>query len=253
MTKVAVVTGASSGLGLASAKALGRDGYTLVASSRDIGRTRAELEASGAPAVRVVAGDLAEPGTTDAILAAVAPFGRVDALLLNHGGPPVRRFLDIDDETWLASFRLMVLGPLRLFRSLVPLLQHANPARVVAITSFTVKAPYAGIALSNSLRAALTNALKTAALELGREGFLINTVAPGYIATARTVEFDAAYASQQRVPVEEITARTTATIPVGRYGEPTDVAELVAFLLGDRNRYITGQQFLVDGGLVTAQ
>jgi 3-oxoacyl-[acyl-carrier protein] reductase len=112
--------------------------------------------------------------------------------------------------------------------------------------------PWAGIGLSNALRAALVNALKTAAVELGPEGVLVNALAPGYVATDRTRDWNDSYARQENVGVEEIRNRTLSTIPLRRYGTPEGYARLAAFLLSEENDYVSGQQILYDGGLVVA-
>ncbi|WP_448569560.1 SDR family oxidoreductase [Thermus sp.] len=249
--RVAILTGASSGMGFAVAQRMAREGYVLVVGSRDPSLAVKQLQAMGAKVVGV-AGDLAEAATAEALVREAERLGRVDALLLNHGGPPVKPVLEVTEEEWRRYFELMVLGPLRLLRLCVPLFRRSGGGRVVAITSFTVKSPYPGIVLSNSLRAALVNALKTAALELGPEGILVNAVAPGYIFTERIAEWNRAHAEREGVSPEEVARRTTEGIPLRRYGRPEEVAEVIAFLLSERNGYITGQQILVDGGLVVA-
>jgi 3-oxoacyl-[acyl-carrier protein] reductase len=122
----------------------------------------------------------------------------------------------------------------------------------VAITSFTTKAPIPGLVLSNSLRAGLLNALKTAAQELGPEGILINAVAPGYIATERLVEWTNSVARQKEMDVLELRKKSAENIPLKRFGTPEELAEVITFLLSPKNGYLTGQQILVDGGLVTS-
>lgn len=253
MNQVALLTGASSGMGYAVAEKLAGEGYGIVLASRNPREATGKLETSHESGVVPVAADLADPEATQRMIEAAQNLGGLDALLLNHGGPPVKPFMEVSEREWENHFRLMVQGPLRLLRAAVPLMRERGGGRVVAITSFTVKSPLEGIVLSNSLRAALTNALKTAAIELGPENILINEVGPGYIATDRTIYFDAAYAEREGVPAEEVTARTTARIPLKRYGNPEEVAELVAFLLTQRNGYLTGQHILADGGLVVSQ
>jgi 3-oxoacyl-[acyl-carrier protein] reductase len=249
--RVAILTGASGGMGFAVARRLGQEGYTLIVNSRDPSQAVKRLEAEGWKVVGVP-GDLAEAATAEALVGTAERMGRLDALLLNHGGPPVKPLLEIPEEEWRRYFELMVVGPLRLLRLAVPLFRKSGGGRVVAITSFTTKSPHPGIGLSNSLRAALLNALKTAALELGPEGILVNAVAPGYILTERIAEWNRAHAEREGVTPEEVARRTTEGIPLRRYGKPEEVAEVIAFLLSERNGYITGQQILVDGGLVVA-
>lgn len=250
--KVAVLTGASSGMGLATAREMARRGYDLVLSSRQPEAAADEIRSAFGVRVEAVAGSIAEPDLAARLAAAAQEMGGARALVLNHGGPPVKPMMALTDEDWSGAFETMVVGPLRVMRALVPQMQAAAGGRVLAISSFTVKSPWAGIGLSNALRAALVNALKTAALELGPEGILVNALAPGYVETDRIREWNDSYARQENVGVEEISARTLETIPLRRYGTPEGYARLAAFLLSEENDYVSGQQVLYDGGLVVA-
>lgn len=250
--KVAIVTGGSSGMGLATARELARRGYRLVLSSRKPEAAADEIRGSFGTRVEAVAGSIAEPDLAERLSAAARGLGGARALLLNHGGPPVKPFMTLTDEDWSSAFAAMVTGPLRVLRAVVPQMQAAGGGRVLAISSFTVKQPFAGIGLSNALRAALVNALKTAALELGPQGILLNALAPGYVETDRIREWNESYARERNAGVEEIRSRTLDTIPLRRYGTPEGYARLAAFLLSDDNDYVSGQQILYDGGLVVA-
>lgn len=250
--KVAVVTGGSTGLGLATARELAGRGYDLVLSSREPQSASERIRLDYDVRVEVVAGSIAEPGLAERLAAASEGLGGATALLLNHGGPPVKPIMALTDEDWTDAFKTMVTGPLRVMRALVPQLQATETGRVLAISSFTVKSPFAGIGLSNALRAALVNALKTAALELGSDGILVNALAPGYVETDRIREWNDSYARQENTDVADIRARTLETIPLRRYGTPEGYARLAAFLLSEDNDYVSGQQIVYDGGLVVA-
>jgi 3-oxoacyl-[acyl-carrier protein] reductase len=148
-----------------------------VLSSRNPEEAAETLRARHDVRIEIVPGSVAEPAVAAALAETASGLGGASAFLLNHGGPPVKPLMAITDEDWSQSFEIMVNGPLRVLRALVPQMQEAESGRVVAVSSFTVKSPYAGIGLSNSLRAALVNALKTAALELGPEGIMLNALA----------------------------------------------------------------------------
>ena len=249
--RVAILTGASSGIGYALAERMKTDGWTLVIGSRRPEAAVARIRAiGGAGDVVAVPGDLANPQTAEALIEAARKLGPVQALFLNHSGPAVKRFEQVTDDEWTAAFRLMVLGPLRLLHAALPLFREAGGGRVVAITSFVVKRPVSGSVVSSSLRAVLVNAIKTVAQEAGPDGILLNAVAPGYIATERLLAWIGAQSAVAGTNEKESTAAATNSVPLRRFGQPEAVAELVAFLLSPRNTYITGQQILIDGGLV---
>lgn len=250
--KTAVVTGASSGMGLSIARELAKRNYRLILSSRNPHQAAEDIENEFGVEVNTVAGSIADPKTSASIAEVALSFGNVQSLLLNHGGPPVIPLMDISDEQWNSAFEMMVAGPLRVMRAVVPIMREAQIARILAISSFTVKAPWEGIGLSNSLRAALVNALKTAAIELGPEGILVNALAPGYVETDRIRDWNTSFAKKEGVDVDEIRDRTLETIPLRRYGTPEGYARMAAFLLSEENDYISGQQILYDGALVTA-
>ncbi len=245
MNRLAVLFGASRGMGFAVARRMGQEGFDLILASRDPEPAASRLKEEG-HAVRALAADIGDPATPSRLLEMLGDTPKVDALLLNAGGPPVLAFREVDDTLWRTWFETMVAGPLRILRALLPLLEQARPGRVVAITSFTVRNPLAGMALSNALRAALTNALFTAARE--HPGVLINTVAPGFIQTERLAAFQEAQAPLQGKAVEALRRELAEKTALKRIGTPEEIAEVIAFLLS-RNTYITGREIPVDGGL----
>jgi 3-oxoacyl-[acyl-carrier protein] reductase len=246
---VALLTGASAGIGRAVAERLARSGYRLVLASRTPDAAAKEIATAFAAEVVPVACDIADPAAVDPVIAAAARLGRLDALLLNHGSPLAGAFLDVPDDAWERHFQMMVHGPLRLLRAAVPLFRRSGGGRVVAITSMSAKAPEAGIILSNSLRAALVNALKTIAIELGADNILCNAVAPGFTDVPATRErWNRTHAQRQGTTPDAIDRETLARIPLHRYGWPDEIAALVEFLLSAANGYVSGQHILADGG-----
>lgn len=248
---VAIMTGASSGIGYATAVEMAKRQYRIVLGSRNPKLAATRIRTQFGVNVAPVTIDLADPRAAETLVAAAQELGTLRALFLNHGGPGVKPFMDLADSDWERAFNLLLQGPLRLLRACVPLFRKANGGRVLAISSFSTKMPQAGIILSNSLRAALVNALKTVARELGGERILLNAVAPGYIETGRLSEWNEAQAARMSVDPSDVQSAALRAVPLGRYGTPEELARFASFLLSEDNTYITGQQILVDGGLVS--
>jgi 3-oxoacyl-[acyl-carrier protein] reductase len=238
--RTALVMGASSGLGLASAEALAAEGanVTLVGRRRDL--LEREAERIGGLAVR---GDVTVPRDLErAVEQTVAAFGGLDVLVLNSGGPPPGTALDVTPEALEQAVELLLQPAVRLVHLALPHLAANNAGRVIAITSIASKEPVAHIALSNALRPALAGWLKTLSRELGPQGTTVNCVAPGRFATARLEQLYPTGPSEQDL----------ADIPLRRWGEPHELGDVVCFLASDRARYVTGQTIVVDGGLQRA-
>jgi 3-oxoacyl-[acyl-carrier protein] reductase len=235
--RVALVTGASRGLGFAAAEALAAEGCRVAISARDAGRLEAAAAQIGAHAV---VADMSDPGGPAAAVAATErALGAVDILVANAGGPPTGRFVDVSEDDWQVAVEKSLMGTVRLIRAALPGMRERRWGRIVTITSRTVREAIDGLALSNATRAGVAGVVRTLAREVASEGVLINNVMPGSFHTERLREI---YGSD-----EAVIARG-ATAPMGRIGRPEELGSVIAFLASERASYLTGASILVDGG-----
>jgi 3-oxoacyl-[acyl-carrier protein] reductase len=251
--RLAVVGGASAGLGRASADALAAEGCDLVIWSRSDERlARAAEELREAHGIRVehVAADAAEPGAARLVADASTAIGPVDILVLNAGGPPTVDPAATDPDGWLRAFQLLATTPIELASLLLPAMRERGWGRVVSILSSTVRQPIPELVYSTAGRSALAAWLKTIARTVAVDGVTVNGVMPGRIATQRVHQLDAERAAREGTTEEDVRAAHLATIPAGRYGTAEEVGALVAYLASDRASYVTGQLIAVDGGLI---
>jgi len=254
--KVAMVGGASRGLGGAVARALAAEGVRVSMASR-------EAAAIEAAAVRVtnetgaetlgVAANLAEaPAIERWFEQTTARFGGVDLLFVNTGGPPAGPSLVFDDAAWQAAVDLLLLSAVRMVRLAVPSMKARGGGSILFSTSVSVKEPIAGLALSNVVRAGVAALAKTLAFELAADGIRVNTLIPGRIDTDRVRELDEGRSRLEGISLEEQRRRMEASIPLARYGAADEYAWAAAFLLSERSRYTTGAALQVDGGMIRA-
>src|SRR3954470_10999376 len=238
--RTALVCGASSGLGLASAESLAAEGanVTMFARRRDV--LEREADRIGALAVR---GDVSLPQDLERVVATtLEAFGGLDILVWNSGGPPAGTGMDVTPDSIEQAVELMLTPAVRLVSLCLPHLDRSDGGRIIAITSIAAKEPTAHLALSNTLRPAVTGWLKTLATELGPRGITVNCVAPGRIATPRLEYLYPDGATQEQL----------ADIPLRRWGQPREFGDVVCFLASERARYVSGQTVVVDGGLQKA-
>jgi 3-oxoacyl-[acyl-carrier protein] reductase len=248
--KVALVGGASKGLGMASALALAREGARVTVSARtprDLEQAAAEISGETGAEVLAVPADLnSEAGIHTVVEATVERFGGVDVLVVNSGGPSVGRFDDLTDEHWRSGLEAVTLNFVRFVREVVPYMRARRWGRVITIQSSSVKQPVPGIDLSNGLRPGIAGLAKAIMPDLARDGITINVVLPGRFATERVLGRD----SGSGESLEERLAAAGAAIPIGRLGDPAELGSLVAFLASEQASYITGSCYQVDGGVI---
>jgi 3-oxoacyl-[acyl-carrier protein] reductase len=235
--RAALVCGASSGLGLASAQALAGEGARVALFARRAAEVERNAERLGGLAIP---GDVRSDADLErAVETTVAAFGRLDVLVWNSGGPPVGRALDVTPDSLESAYHLLLHPAVTLVQLCLPHLRRSPAGRIVAVTSLAALEPTGRLALSNTLRPGLTGWLKTLSNEVGTAGITVNCVAPGRIATAR---LDHLYPDgPSEADLEEIALR--------RWGTPEEFGDVVCFLASDRARYVTGQTLVVDGGL----
>ena len=251
--RVALVGGASSGLGAATAERLALEGAQVLLVSRSterLERAVRRIRRAGDTVVEGCAVDLTEPdGPARAAAAAEAAFKAPPTVVVaNGGGPPSMPALAADAADLEGAARLLLLPVQRLLHATLDGMREAGWGRFVAITSVAVRQPQPGLVLSNALRAAVTGYLRSVADEVAADGITVNTVCPGYTATERLDELAAAVAARDGVEPAEVFAAWAAKAPVGRLLEPAEVAAAVAFLCSAPASGITGVALAVDGG-----
>ncbi|MGW4295189.1 SDR family oxidoreductase [Micromonospora chersina] len=241
--RVYVLTGASDGLGFATAEQLVADGARVVISSRAPDRVAAAVEALGGPERAIgLTADLTDPGTPERLVAAARErFGRLDGALISVGGPPRGTAAQITDEQWRESFETVFLGSVRTARTVAAALTYGGAIGLVLSTS--VRGPLPGLGISNGLRPGLAGVAKDLADEHGPRGVRVVSLLPGRIMTARNRDLLAAAGDPERARAE-----AEASIPLGRIGDPAEFGRVAAFLLSPAAGYVTGVTVPVDGG-----
>lgn len=251
--KRALITGASQGLGFATARGLAMEGCRVAISSRNAKKLEGAAQALRGEAnteITAISGDVTEPTfAPDLIQQTVAALGGLDLLVTNAGGPPAGKFETFDDDTWQKAVELSFLNHVRLIREALPYLRKSKTPSVLTVTSITVKEPLPNLILSNSVRMATAGLTKSLAQELGPEGIRFNSILPGWTVTERVRNLMDHRAKTKGTDPEVEFQKQSAAIPLGRMGTPEEFANTAVFLLSPAASYITGAMLQVDGGL----
>jgi 3-oxoacyl-[acyl-carrier protein] reductase len=246
--KRALVLGGNRGMGRAIATMLAAEGCRVAIAGRDpsaLAETAASIGATG------FVPDLADTKSLPDFAARVSKdFGAPDILINNTGGPAYGGATGRSDDDWAYGFQSMMLSIIRLTDLFLPAMRTANWGRIVTIVSSGAVQPIPVLGISNTLRAGIIAWSKTLADEVARDGVTANILMPGRIGTERVHITDAAVSAREGIAVEDVRKRSFAQIPVGRYGEPEEIAAAVAFACSDLASYMTGSILRVDGGIV---
>jgi len=252
--RVGIIGGGSRGLGKACALSLAREGANVAICSRGVENLEAaaqEIRSTTDVEVLAVPGDLSRlADIRNLIQQTVDHFGRLDVVVCNSGGPPEGRAVDTSEETWDRAIQMALIFFIRMGREAVPHLKNRSWGRIVNILASTVYQPIDNLVTSGVTRMGAVAFAKSLADEVGRDNILVNNVAPGFLLTDRMVELFETRANEMGESVNDLLQARASTIPLGRFGRPEELADLVAFLASEKNGYITGTTILVDGGVV---
>lgn len=249
--KIAVVSGASKGLGLAVARSLGKEGAKLAICARDsqgLKQAAEELRAEGIEVWEYKA-DVSIAGEADAFVrTAIDKFGGLDILVTNAGGPPSLTFDTIDNAAWQKGFELTLLSTISMIRAALPPMKANKWGRIINITSIAVKQPIDGLMISNTIRAGVVGLAKSLSRELAPFNITVNNLLPGYFLTSRVDNLAIKIADDKGISVDEAMAVWKKDIPLNRIGAPSEFGALAAFIASEKASYITGTSIPIDGG-----
>ena len=248
-----IVAASSEGIGLATAEAFAREGAQVAMCARTEKTLMAAAEqvrGAGAAEVYAEALDVTDNAAVQRFVEQVAKrFGRIDVCVANAGGPPAKNFLSVTPDEWRKAVDMNFMSVVYLARAVIPYMQRHRWGRIVTITSVTVKQPIADLVMSNAVRAGVVGLVKSLSNEFGKDGILVNNVAPGYTTTERLKELAGVRALAAGVSQDDIYGRWAAETPVRRLGEPREIADVILWLASERASYVTGQTVLADGGI----
>jgi 3-oxoacyl-[acyl-carrier protein] reductase len=252
--KVALVTGASSGLGLAIARELAQEGAAVAIVARradELEREAAAMSKAGPGRAMAIPGDVTVAGEAERVArTAERALGPIDILVANQGGPPSTVFDNTTEEQYRAAIELNLMSSIRLAYACVPGMRQRKWGRVIFQSSMAAKLPIAGLILSNTARAGLLGFAKSLSNEVAADGVTVNTVLPGHFDTQRALDLARMKSERSGQPADEILNARLAHVPAGRAGDPREMSAVVAFLASERASFVTGAAIHVDGGQI---
>ncbi len=251
--RLALVSGASQGLGRAIAFAFAQEGAHLALCARNrqaLETLAAELRQQHQIQVHTEALDVGDSSAVEAFVQRSRNLlGSVDICVTNAGGPPAKDFLQTTDTDWDSAFGLNLRSAVVFARAVIPLMQRERWGRIITISSMAVRQPLPQLVLSNTIRTGILGLIRTLSNEFAKDGITVNNVGPGYTATSRLKELSSRIAASTGSTEEKVEQTWIEQIPVGRLGQPEDIADAVVWLASERASFITGQTLLVDGGM----
>ena len=250
--RIAIVAAASQGIGRAAAAALAAEGCRVAICSRNgeaLAAAAAEIRRQSGSDLFTKVLDVTDQVAVDGFVEAVVKsFGTVDICVSNAGGPPAKGFLAASLEEWRSAIDANFLSTVYLARAVIPHMQRKHWGRIITLTSITTKQPIPDLVLSNAVRAAVVGLVKSLANEFGKDGILVNNVAPGFTSTDRLKELARARSRAQGRSEEEIFSGWASDSALQRVADPREVADAIVWLASERASFVTGQTILVDGG-----
>jgi len=251
--RVAIVVGASKGIGKAIAHGLSKEGcrVLIVARSADILEETAKLiSADTGNEVLAVSGNVCDAKLAERLVdSALKKWGHLDILVNNAGGPPPKTFLEADDEDWSQAIQLNLMSTIRMCRAAAPVMKEQNWGRIITIGSTVMKEPSPQMVMSATARAGMTAFSKAISIELAPFGITVNTIATGGVQTDRLTSLFQTIADKGDQTLDEMLDNAAKSIPIGRFASPEEFAETMVFLASEAGRYVTGECIAVDGGL----
>jgi len=250
--RVAIVAASSQGIGRAAAEALASEGCRVAMCARNpqtLEAAAGQIQKQYSAEIFAQPLDVTDPEAVHRFVdAVVSKFGAADICVTNAGGPPAKGFLADTLEDWDKAIDQNFLSTVYFAREVIPHMQKKHWGRILTITSVTTKQPVADLVLSNAVRAGVVGLVKSLANEFGKDGILVNNVAPGYTATDRLKNLAKARSASQGKTEKEVFEAWAADAPLKRVAEPREIADAIVWLASERASFITGQTILIDGG-----